>query len=134
MSLTQVAARSGVHHMAVAIAERRFLPERIRRRDVLVSDYLKEYMTEHVVGRLRNAKHYEQYRVRWNEALKGKSLRQVLHEDVARYVMKRRNAGKAPATINRELAFLRRVFNVAIKNEKADRNPVTADLFFKENN
>src|SRR5439155_11733262 len=76
----------------------------------------------------------EQYRVRWNEALKGKSLRQVLHEDVARYVMKRRNAGKAPATINRELAFLRRVFNVAIKNEKADRNPVTADLFFKENN
>ena len=116
------------------IAERRFFPERLRQRDVPVFAYLQEFMAEHVIGRLRNAKHYEQYRARWAAALKGKGLRQVLPEDVSRYAAKRRAAGKAPATINRELSFLRRAFNVAIKNQKADRNPVTADLFAKENN
>ncbi len=116
------------------IHERRFFPERIGRRDVLIADYLKTFMAEQVIGRLRNAKHYEQYRSRWEKALKGKTLRQVLPEDVARYVAKRREAGKAPATINRELAFLRRLFNVAIENQKADTNPVKPKLFFKENN
>jgi len=41
------------------IAERRFFPDRIRRRDVLVSDYLVENTAEHVTSRLRNAKHYD---------------------------------------------------------------------------
>ncbi len=91
-------------------------------------------MAEHVAGRLRNAKHYEQYRARWDTALKGKALRQVLPEDVSRYIAKRRQAGKAPATINRELAFLQRVFNVAMKNDKVERNPVTPDMLSKENN
>jgi integrase len=116
------------------VQERRFFPERIRRRDVLVSEYLQEFMAEQVSGKLRNAKHYEQYRTRWEKALRGKTLRQVLPEDIARFITQRRVAGKAPATINRELAFLRRVFNVALKNRKVDANPVTSDVFSKENN
>ena len=116
------------------IAERRFFPERFRRRDVLVADYIRDFLQERVAGRLRNVKHYEQYAERWKKALRGKTLRQVLPEDVARYVARRREAGKAPATVNRELSFLRRLFNVAIKDELAEKNPVTPDLFFKENN
>lgn len=37
-----------------------------------------------------------------------------------------------PATVNREVAFLRHVFNVAIRDGKTERNPVTKLRFFKE--
>ncbi len=40
----------------------------------------------------------------------------------------------APASINRELAFLRRVFNVAIADEKIETNPVRPGFFTRENN
>ena len=40
------------------IAERRFFPERIRRRDVLLGDFIKVFLRDHVEGRLRNAVHY----------------------------------------------------------------------------
>ncbi len=40
----------------------------------------------------------------------------------------------APASINRELAFLRRVFNVAIADEKIESNPVRSNFFTRENN
>ncbi len=116
------------------IAERRFFPERFNRPDVLLADYVTDFLRERVEGRLRNVKHYEQYGGRWKNALAGKTLRQVMSEDVARYVAGRRKAGKAPATVNRELSFLRRLFNVAIKDRLAETNPVTPDLFFKENN
>jgi integrase len=36
--------------------------------------------------------------------------------------------------VNRELAFLRRVFNVAIEDQKVDINPVRPKAFFRENN
>jgi len=40
----------------------------------------------------------------------------------------------APASINRELAFLRRVFNVAIADEKIETSPVRPGFFTRENN
>jgi hypothetical protein len=39
-----------------------------------------------------------------------------------------------PATVNRELSFLRRVFNVAIEDGLAQTNPVKSKIFTKENN
>jgi len=58
--------------------------------------------------------------------------------DIARFARQRRDAGFAPASINRELAFLRRAFNVAMAAEKADKNPVLSrkrgGSFVKENN
>ena len=52
---------------------------------------------------------------------------------------KRATEGKAghqktvtPATVNREVAFLRHVFNVAIRDGKTERNPVTRLRFFQE--
>src|SRR5437773_7348779 len=47
------------------IAEGRFFPETIKRRDVLVKDYLALFLRDHVKGRVRNAKHYAQYAARW---------------------------------------------------------------------
>jgi site-specific recombinase XerD len=116
------------------IAERRFFPERIRRRDVLLSAFLHAFLRDHVEGRLRNAAHYRRYAERWSQALGTRPLRQIVPGDVARFVRQRQEAGFAPASINRELAFLRRAFNVAIGDHLADTNPVRAVKLFRENN
>ena len=39
-----------------------------------------------------------------------------------------------PATVNRELAYLKTIFSKAIKNRKAERNPVVGAKQLKENN
>jgi integrase len=53
--------------------------------------------------------------------------------DIERYVAGRLQGARA-ATANRELAFLKRVFNVAITDGLVDANPVRAVRMLKENN
>jgi len=66
-------------------------------------------------------------------ALRGHTLRSITPGDVERYV-----AGRigmvAPASVNRELAFLKRVFKVAIADGIAETNPVTKVKFLRERN
>jgi integrase len=94
----------------------------------VIDDYLARNK-----GKLRWFDHYERYGRTWKTAFPGRPLAQLLPGDVERYVAERRNQ-VAPATVNRELAFLRRVFNVAIEDQKADSNPVRPKAFFRENN
>jgi integrase len=114
------------------VQERRFFPERIGRRDVLVADMIDDYL-ERVEGRLRSYRDCQRSGKAWKKALRGKTLRQVVPGDIERYVAPRR-AEVSPASVNRELAFLKRVFNVAIADGKIETNPVRAVRFFKENN
>jgi len=114
------------------IQERRFFPERIRRRDVLLKDMITEHLTR-VKGILRSYYSHQLYGRYWTAALGDKTLRQIVPGDVERYVAKRVREA-APASVNRELAFLKRVFNVAIADGKADSNPVRLVKLFKENN
>ena len=51
--------------------------------------------------------------------------------DVERWVTQRAQE-TAPATVNREPSFLRRVFNVALTNGLVDRNPVKQVKFLRE--
>ena len=126
------------------IQERRFFPERIGRRDVLLKDVIDDYIDRNK-DKLRWFGHYERYAALWKDALSGKTVREIVPGDIERVVAKRRAAKPkskrhdktkplAPATINRELAFLRRVFNVAIEDGKLDKNPVRPSMFTKENN
>jgi integrase len=103
---------------------------------VLLRDFLATFLHGHVQGRLRNAHHYAQYASRWEAALGDKPLRGIVAGDVARYVRQRQGDGLAPATINRELAFLRRAFNVAIADDLAEKNPISRQgvKLFRENN
>ncbi len=69
----------------------------------------------------------------------GKSLRDITPWLVERYKHERLKAtvrGKriAPATVNRELACLRRMFNLAIGWERADRNPAARFKRLQETN
>ena len=115
------------------VAERRFFPDRFRQRDVMVATMIDEYLNR-VKNKLKGYVNYEHQGDLWKEAFGGRTLREIVPGDVERYAARRLADGLAPATINRELAFLRRVFNVAIEDGKAEVNPVKSRLFFKENN
>ena len=54
---------------------------------------------------------------------KGKNLREIKPAMIEQYKAKRIGAGRAPATINRELSVLSKLFTLAVRHEKADLNP-----------
>jgi site-specific recombinase XerD len=58
----------------------------------------------------------------------------ITPEMVHRYQTNRLDQGKKPATVNRELALLKTMFNRAIESGKAESNPVVRVKFLKENN
>ena len=59
----------------------------------------------------------------WTRVLGSKTPRQVTSGDVERYAAKRREL-ISEQTVAHELSFLRRVFNVAIRDDLAQLNPV----------
>ena len=61
----------------------------------------------------------------------GKKLFRITSLHVENYKSLRRNK-VAPATVNREVACLKHMFNLAIKWEKASSNPVKGVKFFEE--
>lgn len=58
------------------IAERRFFPEQIRRREALFSDFVGDYLAR-IKGRIRSYADYQRYGENWKGVLKGKTIRQV---------------------------------------------------------
>jgi len=113
------------------IQERRFFPERIRRRDVQFKDMVEDFLTR--AKGLRSHHEYARAGKVWKEIFKRKTLREIAVSDIERYVAVRIRE-VAPATVNRQLAFLKRLFNVAIADGKIEANPVRGVKFFKENN
>jgi integrase len=130
------------------IAERRFFPERIRRREVRLADQIDDYL-KRIERTHRSYSESERHGALWKAAFPGRTLREISPGDVERYKARRlagelrpsdRRKGKRhrgavlPATVNREMSFLRRIFNVAIADGLVETNPVKAKLFAKENN
>jgi len=114
------------------VAERRFFPERLRRRDPLLRDFIDEYLAR-IKGTLRSYPDQARCGSIWKKALGDRTLRQVVVGDVQRYVARRLTEVR-PASVNREIAFLKRVFNVAIDDELIESNPVRKVKLLKENN
>jgi site-specific recombinase XerD len=54
---------------------------------------------------------------------KRKNLRKIKPAMIEQYKAKRIGVGRAPATVNRELSVLSKVFTLAVRHEKADVNP-----------
>jgi integrase len=63
-----------------------------------------------------------------------KRLTDIAPFDLERYRRTRKQAGKSDATINRELAFLRHVYSMAVTWGKAAENPVKKVRFAREDN
>src|SRR5215510_7166304 len=59
------------------IQERRFFPERIRRREVLLADVVRDYLAREK-GRMRSFVNYQRYGRYWTDAFPGKTLRQII--------------------------------------------------------
>ncbi|HXQ32868.1 MAG TPA: site-specific integrase [Anaerolineales bacterium] len=57
------------------------------------------------------------------ESFKGKTLLEIKPAMIEQFKAHRYQKGKAPATINRELSVLSKVFTVAIRLEEAESNP-----------
>jgi integrase len=113
------------------IAERRFFPERIRQADVLLAEMVDDVLDRSAV--LRAYSEYERAGRYWKAALASRTLREIVPGDVERYKARRIREVSA-ATVNRELMFLKRLFNLALRDGKAERNPVREVKFFKEDN
>jgi integrase len=114
------------------VQEGRYFPERLRRRDPLLRDVIDDYLPR-VKGRLRSFPDHARCGRLWKDALGNYPLRQVVAGDVQRYVARRLTEVR-PATVNREVAFLKRVFNVAIEDGLADTNPVRKVRLLREDN
>lgn len=86
----------------------------LKRRQYLRSRKRDAYSVKHILDHFR-----------------GKVLSQIKPADIEDYIAKRREFGISNATINRELACLKRMYNLAIKWGDAKRNP-TNDIRFLE--
>ncbi|MDP3939739.1 MAG: site-specific integrase [Deltaproteobacteria bacterium] len=112
----------------------------------LLADVIREYLVAAKVGK-RSFRNDERYGKAWTERLGSRSLEEVTPADLEkiraeRLASRRRRAKnddkkKAPlplaaATVNREYAFLKHVFNVAIRDGKTERNPVAKLKMLRE--
>jgi site-specific recombinase XerD len=93
-------------------------------------DFVKEYLEGERL-RLRAFAEYERHGRVWIDRFGHRPLRHILPLDIQTWATRRRGDVE-PATVNRELSFLRRVFSVALANGLVERNPVKAVKFFRE--
>jgi site-specific recombinase XerD len=96
--------------------------------EAVIDDYLGR-----IRGKLRSYRDYRRNGTTWKNVLRGRTLRQIVPGDIERYVTGRLAEVKV-ASINRELSFIKRVFNVAIADGLVEVNPVCRVKMFKENN
>jgi integrase len=112
----------------------------------LLADVIREYL-DATKNQKRSHKDDARYGAMWTGRFAGRTLDEITAGDVEKIRAERLKAATratateekadrrktvTPATVNREVAFLRHVFNVAIRDEKTERNPVTKLRFFKE--
>jgi integrase len=64
----------------------------------------------------------------------GKRLADITPFLIEKYKRLRKEEGRSEVTVNRELAFLKNLFTMAMKWGKASENPVTQVRFFREDN
>ena len=113
------------------IREGKYFPEKFLQTKeitlrVWIDRYLEGSTNRNKVNEIRHGRF-------WKLLLGRRTLRQITIEDCRTIQARLLARGKwKPATINRYMAFLRRVLMVAMKEGKITRNPVSAVRFFPE--
>jgi len=117
----------------VQLAEDRFLNVRIDSR-IQINDIAKDFL----VYSKNNKRSYVRDMELVHNLLKvfdDKRLNEITPAYIEKYKEIRLSTdNRKPATVNREVACLKAIFNYAIKNKKATENPVRAVKMLKENN
>ena len=117
----------------------KFDPEGVTRRKVLtVRGLVERYKPE--IEMKRSAAEDLRHARRWVEHIGSTPVDQVKPEDVERWRRARlkektcRGRPAAPATVNRAVACLKRLFNLAIRDGLVERSPVVRVKMLRENN
>ena len=92
----------------------------------------KEFAKNNV--RAKTFKCYSDSIENFNPYAKGKPINQITAWLVEKFKNDRKKLGRKPSTINRDLACLKRMFNLAIKWKLTTENPLHQVEFLKENN
>ena len=95
----------------------------------LVRDVIKDYLDE--AKAKRSYRDDVRYGRVWTERFGGRTLEEIAPADLERIKSERLKEAK-PSTINRELAFLKHVYNVAIRDSKTASNPVSKIKLLRE--
>jgi integrase len=113
------------------VAERRFFP-RSHAKQLTVGEMIEDALkrSEHTANYRNNVHYAELFKSEFGDA----PMRAIVPGDIERYAAKRTGEKKAAATLNKELSFLRRVFNLAIADDLLDKSPFRSVKFLKENN
>ena len=131
---TKTAAREVYAKRKTEVRQGKFHPEDVqRRRKLLVKDAIKGYLEESRATK-RTWKDDERYGAVWTTELGDKALDAVKPADVEAWRRKKAKDGVTVATVNRHVAFLKRVFNVMIRDERCAGNPVAKVKMHRENN
>jgi integrase len=99
--------------------------------EAVADEYLRYYRVNRAPKSVR--RHEMAYRA-IRPLFEGKRLSDITPFLLERYKRARKEAGLSPVTINRELAFLKNLFTMAIAWGKASENPVKAVKTFREDN
>ncbi len=111
---------------AAELAKRRAVPT--------VADFARDRYLPHVREHLRSAHNVEAYlRLRILPALGRKALDEVNQQDIAALRRRLMDDGLAPGTVNRHLAYVRAMFNLALRWELYEgRNPAASPGMLRE--
>ncbi|RJQ44986.1 MAG: site-specific integrase [Gaiellales bacterium] len=97
-------------------------------------ELMDRFLSEHVVKR-SSQRAYEGFVKRLKTFFAGRFLADITPRSIAEYKVYRYDSGVKPATINRELAAMKKAFNLAVKEwEWCRANPVCRISLDRENN
>ena len=95
---------------------------------------MEKFLAEHA-SKKASCKSYESYVRSLNPFLGNHTLTDITPRVINEYKLKRRNDGVKPGSINRELAILKKAFNLALKEwEWVKENPASKVSMEEENN
>ena len=125
-------ANSVLQKRLVEIAEGKFLDIE-KRKNVIFNEIVEDFMN-YSQNNKRSAER-DKYLVRHLLGFFGKKLLEnITPALIEKYKNMRLNDGKKPATVNREIACLKCMFNLALRNKKAKENPMHYVKLLKEDN
>jgi len=99
--------------------------------EVMAEEYLRYYQTNR---RPRSVVRYKMVYSALQPFFAGHRLADISPFLIEKYKRSRKEQGRSDVTINRELAFLKNLFTMAMRWGKASKNPVSQVRFFREDN
>ena len=125
-------ARQAYAKRKTQIREGQFFPQTVRHRTILLSTLIQSYLQEAETNHrsFRSDLNHANY---WTTIFGDVPIEELTPADLEKWKAGRL-ANRKPATVNRELAWLKRLYNVAIRDGKVEKNPVKAIKLLRLNN